>query len=83
MQRVEVKEMVARAVGGQWDEFAKKHPHLAAAIDRQLLVERTLEELHASEEFAQAMRQVDAGAAEGSVLEEIIGRVAKVILLAL
>ena len=56
---IDVKQMVREAVGGEWDGFCVRHPRLSRMVSRELMVERCLEDLRESEEFEQALAQVE------------------------
>ena len=51
MNDKKVTELVAAAVGQRFDEWARRHPSLAAVIDRISLTERTVQSLRDSAEY--------------------------------
>ncbi len=55
MNDKKVTELVAAAVGEKFDEWALRHPSLAAVIDRISLTERTVESLRDSAEYRDAV----------------------------
>lgn len=71
MNRVDVKAIVERAVGGEWQAFAARHPALSQAIDRELLVEQCLASVRHEPEFVEAVRQVQAMGLAHEVLQDL------------
>ena len=55
MNETKVTELVAAAVGQEFDEWALQHPSLAAVIDRISLTERTVQSLRDSAEYRDAV----------------------------
>ena len=78
MNQIDLKEHVREAIRSSWPEFAQSHPHLAAVIDEDLLVESASSNLSADPEYQQSMRQAELagtlaqGAAE--IISEFIAR---------
>ncbi len=54
-----LRDLVAARVGLRWDEFAKRHPHLAGVMDRATLIETTVSRLRDDPAFIAAMRQAN------------------------
>jgi hypothetical protein len=67
MNRIDVKHEVEKTVGANWADFATRHPHLAAALDQELLVEQAVASLEEDPEYQAAMGQAATigGAVEG------------------
>ena len=55
MNEAKVTELVAAAVGQTFDEWAIRHPSLAAVIDRISLTERAVQSLRDSAEYRDAV----------------------------
>jgi len=51
----ELRALVNSRVDLQWSDFADKHPHLARAIERTVLVEQVVERLADDPAFTEAM----------------------------
>jgi len=62
----ELKELVRERVDLEWDAWAARHPHLAAAIDRVRLTDAAVDELRRDPAYVEAMRQ--AALDEGRLL---------------
>jgi len=60
MDRIELKEIVKRAIARKWDAFAADHPHLAGVIDQELLAEGATQSLADDPEYQRAMEQSHA-----------------------
>jgi hypothetical protein len=50
-----INELVAAAVGKEFDEWAAEHPSLAAVIDRVRLTQQTVQSLRNTDAFRQAI----------------------------
>lgn len=79
-----LRDLVAGRIDGRWDAWAKRHSHLAAAIDRTQLVESTVRRLRDDPAFAKALRRAEIDADRlGEVaqvlamVESAVGRVLK------
>lgn len=57
MNSIDLKKEVTQAVGLEWNAFAFRHPHLAAALDQELLIEQAVACLADDPAFASAMEQ--------------------------
>ncbi len=79
-----INEMVADAVGKEFEKWGVEHPSLAAMIDRVRLTERTVESLRDTDGYRQAIAAYHrdqnglnllAGLAElaGPILRRILG----------
>lgn len=60
MTRHELRELVEARLGRRWEEWAKTHPHLAAAIDRTKLIESTVSRLSEDAGFQDAVARAEA-----------------------
>jgi hypothetical protein len=65
VERQNLQELVQQRMELQWPGFAQTHPHLAAAIERTVLVNNTVSRLADDPEFRQAMA---AGAGDQVIL---------------
>ena len=57
IDRIDVKAEVEKAINAEWAAFAQRHPHLAAALDQQLLAEQAMTALADDPEYQQAIAQ--------------------------
>jgi hypothetical protein len=76
MNVIDVKKEVEQAVGTEWSAFAARHPHLAAALDQELLVEQAIASLADDPDYRAAMGQAAVGGAAesiGSVVKRFVG----------
>jgi hypothetical protein len=55
MVQEKINEIVAAAVGKEFDDWAAEHPSLAAVIDRVRLTEQTVESLRDTDAYQQAI----------------------------
>lgn len=72
MNRVDVREVVERAVGGEWDAFCRRHPALSRAVDQRLMIEQCVASVRQDPEFAEALREVEMAGLAHSVLQEMV-----------
>jgi hypothetical protein len=70
MLKIDLKEEVRKVIGGQWSEFAQRHPRLAEVIDRDLLVEQAVTEISRDPRYRSAME----GAATAGTLAQNAAR---------
>jgi len=80
MKQVDLKRLVELAVGAEWSAFEIRHPSLARALDRRILIEQYAQSLRERPEFVEAMRQVEAAGLAHEVLQEDVGRVVRRLL---
>lgn len=72
MNRIDVREIVEQAVGGEWEAFCRRHPALSQAVDRRLIIEQCLANMRQEPEFVETVREVElAGLAQG-VLQDLV-----------
>jgi len=76
-----LKDLVQQRVDGQWNEWAQRHPNLAAAIYRVELVQTTVSRLRDDPSYVQAMQEARLDenqllAAKGvlDIVERLVGR---------
>ncbi len=81
METTPLRDLIEARLGDRWEVWARRHPHLAAAIDRTRLVEASVDRLREDPEFQRAMLAADIdeaklAAAAGllSRVEEVLGR---------
>ena len=53
----QLRELVRGRLDLQWSDFARLHPHLAAVIERSLLIEQVVERLSDDPDFQEATQQ--------------------------
>lgn len=70
MNTIDIRQQVKLAIDQSWDEFAREHPQLARAIDRQVLVERAVASLDQDGSYQLVMREA---LALGTLSAEAIG----------
>lgn len=54
-----LKDLIQDKVSNRWDQWAREHPHLAAAIDQATLVEATVQRLADDPAFQAAIKEAD------------------------
>ena len=74
MNGIDLKTKVAAAVAVRWDEFAVRHPALAAVIDQTLLVETAADALANDPEYQEALATARAIEASVDTLVSIVDR---------
>ncbi len=67
-----LSDLVAQRLNLHWDDFAKAHPHLAAAINRVQLVESAVAALHDDPQLAAALKQAGIDEARLSELTPLV-----------
>lgn len=55
MTTLDLKTQVAAAVAVRWDDFAARHPHVAAVIDQTLVIENVSDLIAADPKYQAAM----------------------------
>ena len=71
MSEEKINQLVASAVGGEFQQWAIKHPSLAAVIDRIRLTEQAVESLRKSDEYRQAIAAYHRDQNELSLLGQL------------
>lgn len=81
MATTHLRDVITNRLNLRWDEWAKDHPHLAAAIDRTRLIDSAVQKLRDDPQFVAAMQQarldeskLAAAATVFERLEHLIGR---------
>jgi len=74
VNQINLKEQVRAAIRSTWPEFAESHPHLAAVIDEDLLVEGAVANLADDPEYQQAIRNADAAGTVAQGIADLIVR---------
>jgi hypothetical protein len=72
MNQVNLKDIVRDAIQSEWPRFAQEHPHLAAVIDQNLMIEHAATSLEQDPEYQQAMREAGAAAELSGALEGVV-----------
>jgi hypothetical protein len=72
VKTIDLKAIVAKAIEANWTEFAKSHPHLAAAIDQSLLVEQAADLLEDDPAYRAAMQKAAAVEMIGDGVESFV-----------
>ncbi|MHB1156103.1 MAG: hypothetical protein ACYC26_04610 [Phycisphaerales bacterium] len=70
-----LRQLVQQQVDIRWDDFARKHPHLAAAIDRSVLIDSAVKRLADDPAYRAAMDQAakdEAAMAVGAKIVELV-----------
>jgi len=60
MDRVQLREQVRQAIGQEWATFEAAHPHLAAAVDQELLVNQAMASLADDPAYCDALASAQA-----------------------
>ena len=74
MQSISLRDEVQKALAVQWQQFAQRHPHLAAVIDRTVLVEQATTSLGDDPQFRQAINAASAAGLTAQAVAEIVER---------
>ncbi len=74
METIDVKQEVEKAVGVEWAALARRHPHLAAALDQQWLVAEAMTDLADDPEYRAAMERAAAIGGVAQSLEGVVRR---------
>jgi hypothetical protein len=72
MNIINLKAIVANAIESSWTNFAKEHPHLAAAIDQSLLIEQAADLLEDDPAYRAAMQKAQAVEMIGDGVESFV-----------
>lgn len=67
-----LRQLVQQQVDVKWEDFAQKHPHLAAAVDRSTLIDSTVERLADDPAYRAAMDQAAKDEAAGTVGAKVV-----------
>lgn len=59
MSNKSLRTLIESRLDARWDEWAKRHPHLAAAIDKVRLTDAAVESIRDDPDFVAAMQQAD------------------------
>jgi hypothetical protein len=79
----DLRTLIIERINLRWSDWAGRHPNLARAIDRTLLVESTVDLLRDDPEFIQAMREANLDEAKLALAASILDRADQFILAAL
>jgi hypothetical protein len=71
---VDLRQLVSRAIRSNWPAFEREHPHLAAAIDQQLLVEEAVRSISDDPEYQLALAQAAAAGVVASEVADLVAR---------
>lgn len=71
---INLKQEVERAIRSEWRSFTVNHPHLAAVIDEELLIEHAAASLRDDPEYQQTMQTAAAANVGAEVLHDLIVR---------
>jgi hypothetical protein len=78
MNSINLKDEVRRAINVSWPQFEADHPHLAAAIDQEILLMEATRAISEDPEFNAAMQQAQAAGivatGVGDVIEALVRR---------
>lgn len=74
MITIQLKDEVRKSIQSGWPEFESQHPHLAAAIDQQLLIEQTTARLIDDPDYQQAIAQAQAAGVAGTAVVDLVSR---------
>jgi hypothetical protein len=77
MNSINLKEEVRRAIDASWPQFQADHPHLAAAIDQEILLSEATRSISEDPEFAAAMQQAQAAGIIAAGLGDVIGNLTR------
>jgi len=83
MSMILLRDLVEQQLDASWPEFADRHPHLAAAIDRTRLVETTVQSLADDPALQAALREADVDQATLTAAARVVGLIERAIAAAL
>jgi len=70
-----LRELVQQQVDIKWEDFSRKHPHLAGAVDRSVLIDSTVRRLADDPAYRAAMDQAakdETAMAVGAKVVELV-----------
>jgi len=70
----DLHSVIQDRINVRWSDWATRHPHLAAAIDRTMLVESTTALLREDPDYIEAMRSADLDEARLVMAANILER---------
>jgi hypothetical protein len=77
MNSINLKDEVRRAIDASWPQFQADHPHLAAAIDQDILVMEATRAISEDPEFNAAMQSAAAAGIIATGLGDMITRLTR------
>jgi hypothetical protein len=77
MNSINLKDEVRRAIDESWPQFEADHPHLAAAIDQEMLVMEATRAISEDPEFNAAMQQAAAAGIVATGLHDAVVRLTR------
>lgn len=83
MSSTPLRDLVEQRLAGRWEDWARDHPALAAAIDRTRLIEQTVELVRDDPRFRAAMREADVDEAKLALMARMLEQIDRWIMLAL
>lgn len=83
MDHIPLRDLVEQRLDLHWSDFARRHPHLAAAIDRTRLIETTMRSLADDPALRAALRDADLDEATLVAASRVIGVIERAVSLAL
>ena len=80
MQSMNLKDEVSKALEMEWEAFAAAHPRLAAAIDREVLVEEATASLSDDPLYRAAMEEAATMSVPAGLVTDLVRTVVKQVL---
>jgi len=75
-----VRQQIREALGIEWAEFESRHPALAAALDKQMMIELALTRLADDPAYQKAIADAEASSLTISTIEALLqGKVRSVL----
>lgn len=74
MQTQDLRKLIETAVDTNWPAFAAAHPHLAAVMDRDLLIEEAKKQIDADPAYQAALAQANLVGQIGEQAQQIAGQ---------
>lgn len=83
MNSIPLRDLVEQRLELHWPDFARRHPNLAAAIDRTRLIDTTARSLADDPDLRAALRQADLDEATLAAASRVFGLIERAVALAL
>jgi hypothetical protein len=74
MTAIDLKGLVAQAVGKEWETFAAAHPNLARVLDETLLVEEVTTQLWQDPEYQKSLANAELVGQTAERVTELVKR---------
>ena len=80
MNRIELQTMVTHELDYRWEDFVAAHPMLAAAMDRELVLESLAASIADDPQFAASMASLESSGALQATVQKFIIQAVTIVL---